>query len=60
VMFRDCSWWIPLSGAPRRCGQTEDNLGALALKLTAADVAALEDAAREAPRTMIQNVFQTK
>eukprot|EP00884_Botryococcus_braunii_P018897 jgi/Botrbrau1/5691/Bobra.0071s0025.1 len=50
---------IPIPGA-KTLRQAQDNLGALAVKLSASEVAALEDAARQAPRAMIQNVFQTK
>lgn len=50
---------IPIPGA-KTVKQVQDNLGALAFKLSPSEVAALEDAARQAPRAMIQNVFQTK
>ncbi len=50
---------IPIPGA-KTVRQATDNLGALSFKLSGGEVAALEDAARGAPRSMIQNVFQTQ
>ena len=53
-----CQSTIPIPGA-KTILQAEDNLGALGWRLTASEMAALEDAADAAPRGMIQNVFQT-
>lgn len=50
---------IPIPGA-KSLSQAQDNLGALAFKLNGGEVSALDDAAGRLPRTMIQNVFQTK
>jgi pyridoxine 4-dehydrogenase len=53
-----CQKAIPIPGA-KTLVQAEDNLGALGWRLTASEMAALEDTADAAPRGMIQNVFQT-
>ena len=50
---------IPIPGA-KSLSQVEEALGSLGWRLSAAEVAALEEAADRAPRTMLQNVFQTK
>lgn len=40
--------------------QVEENLGALGWRLSSQELHQLENAARESPQKMIQNVFQTK
>ena len=39
--------------------QAKDNMGSLGWRLSASELAALEEAAESAPRRMIQNIFQT-
>ena len=53
-----CQGAIPIPGA-KNLAQAGDNLGALGWRLSASELAALEDAADAAPRGMIQNIFQT-
>ncbi|GJP34307.1 hypothetical protein CLOM_g18750 [Closterium sp. NIES-68] len=50
---------IPIPGA-KTLQQAEESLGALGWRLSGNEVAALDDAAAEVPRPMIQNIFQTK
>eukprot|EP00850_Spirogloea_muscicola_P005622 SM000026S08871 [mRNA] locus=s26:275382:278066:+ [translate_table: standard] len=50
---------IPIPGA-KSLEQVKDNLGALGFRLNSGEVAALDDAADQIPRGMIQNIFQTK
>eukprot|EP00850_Spirogloea_muscicola_P002789 SM000011S18967 [mRNA] locus=s11:142589:145246:+ [translate_table: standard] len=50
---------IPIPGA-KSLEQVKDNLGALGWRLNSGEVAALDDAADQIPRGMIQNIFQTK
>lgn len=50
---------IPIPGA-KSLNQAKENLGALGWRLSAGEVAALEEAADRVPRQMQQNVFQTK
>ncbi|CAM6124394.1 unnamed protein product [Calypogeia fissa] len=54
-----CKGGIPIPGV-KTLKQAKDNLGALGWRLTAQEVANLESAAAEAPRGMIQNIFQTR
>ncbi len=49
---------IPIPGA-KTLKQAQDNMGALGWKLSASEIAALEAGADEAPRGMVQNIFQT-
>lgn len=53
-----CKGAIPIPGVKSLC-QAEDNLGALGWRLNGEEVARLESAAEQAPRAMIQNIFQT-
>ncbi|CAI7863001.1 unnamed protein product [Closterium sp. NIES-53] len=50
---------VPIPGA-KSVEQAKENLGALGWRLSSNEVAALDDAAAEVPRPMIQNIFQTK
>ncbi|XP_050385627.1 pyridoxal reductase, chloroplastic [Argentina anserina] len=50
---------IPIPGV-KTVKQVEENLGALGWRLSSQELLQLENAARESPRKMIQNVFQTK
>ncbi|CAI5951443.1 unnamed protein product [Closterium sp. NIES-64] len=50
---------VPIPGA-KTVEQAKENLGALGWRLSSNEVAALDDAAAEVPRPMIQNIFQTK
>ncbi|KAK9292257.1 hypothetical protein L1049_020221 [Liquidambar formosana] len=54
-----CKGTIPIPGV-KTVKQAEENLGALGWRLTSDDLLQLEDAARESPRKMIQNIFQTR
>jgi pyridoxine 4-dehydrogenase len=49
---------VPIPGA-KNLVQAKDNLGSLGWRLNAGEIAALEAAAKRAPRQMQQNVFQT-
>lgn len=53
-----CKGTVPIPGA-KDMQQARENLGALGWRLTSGEVAALEKAARQVPRQMQQNVFQT-
>ena len=53
-----CKGAIPIPGV-KSLKQAEGNLGALGWRLSRAEVASLESAADQAPRGMIQNIFQT-
>ncbi|KAG6554254.1 hypothetical protein Mapa_004170 [Marchantia paleacea] len=53
-----CKGAIPIPGV-KSLSQAKDNLGALNWRLSAQEVASLEEAAATAPRGMIQNIFQT-
>ncbi|CAO2838540.1 unnamed protein product [Amaranthus hypochondriacus] len=50
---------IPIPGV-KTIKQTQENLGALGWRLSRDEVTLLEDAARQSPRKMIQNIFQTR
>ncbi|KAL6123029.1 hypothetical protein ACLB2K_075552 [Fragaria x ananassa] len=50
---------IPIPGV-KTVKQVEENLGALGWRLSSQELLQLENAARESPQKMIQNVFQTK
>ncbi|XP_004309104.1 PREDICTED: pyridoxal reductase, chloroplastic [Fragaria vesca subsp. vesca] len=50
---------IPIPGV-KTVKQVEENLGALGWRLSSQELHQLENAARESPQKMIQNVFQTK
>jgi len=54
-----CKGAVAIPGA-KNLDQAKDNLGALGWRLSAGEVAALEAAADRVPRTMQQNIFQTK
>ncbi|KAL2641535.1 hypothetical protein R1flu_009122 [Riccia fluitans] len=54
-----CKGAVPIPGV-KSLSQAKDNLGAVSWRLSAQEVAALEEAAATAPRGMIQNIFQTK
>lgn len=53
-----CKGAIPIPGV-KSLRQAEDNLGALGWRLNGEEVARLESSAEQAPRAMIQNIFQT-
>ena len=53
-----CKGAIPIPGA-KNLKQAKENLGALGWRLSAGEVAALEEAAEKVPRQMQQNIFQT-
>lgn len=50
---------IPIPGA-KTLKQAQENLGALGWNLTREELSQLDDGARESPRKMIQNIFQTR
>jgi pyridoxine 4-dehydrogenase len=54
-----CKGAIPIPGA-KDLVQAKENLGALGWRLSSGETAALETAAKKAPRQMQQNIFQTK
>ncbi len=49
---------MPIPGA-KDLRQAKENLGALGWRLSAGEVAALNEAASKVPKTMVQNIFQT-
>jgi pyridoxine 4-dehydrogenase len=49
---------VPIPGA-KDLRQAKENLGALGWRLSAGEVAALNEAAAKVPKTMVQNIFQT-
>ncbi|XP_078440349.1 NAD(P)-linked oxidoreductase superfamily protein [Wolffia australiana] len=53
-----CQGTIPIPGV-KTIRQAEENLGALGWRLTADEILELESVAKESPRQMIQNIFQT-
>ena len=54
-----CQDTIPIPGA-KNLQQAEGNLGSLGWRLDSGEQAALAEAADMVPRSMIQNIFQTK
>ncbi|KAB1205146.1 Pyridoxal reductase, chloroplastic [Morella rubra] len=54
-----CKGTIPIPGA-KTVKQAEENLGALGWRLSSDELLQLENAARESPQRMIQNIFQTR
>ncbi|KAF8364531.1 hypothetical protein HHK36_033503 [Tetracentron sinense] len=54
-----CKGTIPIPGV-KTVKQAEENLGALGWRLSSDEILQLENAARESPRKMIQNIFQTR
>ena len=50
---------IPIPGV-KTIQQVQDNLGSLGWRLSSNELIVLEDAARQSPRKMIQNIFQTR
>uniref|UniRef100_A0A803PR29 NADP-dependent oxidoreductase domain-containing protein n=2 Tax=Cannabis sativa TaxID=3483 RepID=A0A803PR29_CANSA len=54
-----CKGTIPIPGV-KSVKQAEENLGALGWRLSSEEVLKLEYAASEAPKKMVQNVFQTR
>ncbi|CBI23064.3 unnamed protein product, partial [Vitis vinifera] len=54
-----CQGTIPIPGV-KTVKQVEENLGALGWRLSSDELLQLEDAARESPGKMIQNIFQTR
>lgn len=54
-----CQGTIPIPGV-KTVKQVEENLGALGWRLSSNELLELEYAARESPRKMIQNIFQTR
>ncbi|KAK2995887.1 hypothetical protein RJ640_028295, partial [Escallonia rubra] len=54
-----CKGTIPIPGV-KTLKQAEENLGALGWRLSADELLQLEYAARDSPRRMIQNIFQTR
>ena len=53
-----CQGAIPIPGA-EKLEQAEDTMGVLGWRVTASELAALEEKADSAPRGIIQNIFQT-
>jgi hypothetical protein len=49
---------VPIPGA-KDLVQMRENLGALGWRLSAGEVAALEEAADRVPKAMVQNIFAT-
>ncbi|XP_041011903.1 pyridoxal reductase, chloroplastic isoform X3 [Juglans microcarpa x Juglans regia] len=54
-----CKGTIPIPGI-KTVKQAEENLGALGWRLSSGELVQLENAARESPQRMIQNIFQTR
>lgn len=54
-----CKGTVPIPGI-KSVRHVEDNLGALGWKLTNDEQLQLEYAAKESPKSMIQNIFQTR
>ena len=53
-----CKGCVPIVGA-RSAAQVRENLGALGWRLSADEVAALDDAASRVEKKATQNIFQT-
>ncbi|KAJ4835909.1 Pyridoxine 4-dehydrogenase [Turnera subulata] len=54
-----CKGTIPIPGV-KTVKQAEENLGALGWRLSSDELLQIEYAAKESPRQMIQNIFQTR
>lgn len=54
-----CMGAIPIPGV-KTVKQAEENLGALGWRLSSGELLELENAGRESPQRMIQNIFQTR
>ncbi|KAK9804266.1 hypothetical protein WJX72_004018 [[Myrmecia] bisecta] len=54
-----CQGTVPIPGA-KSLAQAKGTLGALGWRLSGGEVAALSEAADALPRSMVQNIFQTK
>ncbi|XP_068650871.1 pyridoxal reductase, chloroplastic [Aristolochia californica] len=54
-----CKGTIPIPGV-KTVQQAQQNLGALGWRLSSDEILELETAAKESPRRMIQNIFQTR
>lgn len=54
-----CKGTVPIPGI-KSVRHVEDNLGAMGWRLTNDEQLQLEYAAQESPRSMIQNIFQTR
>ncbi|KAK8935674.1 hypothetical protein KSP39_PZI013067 [Platanthera zijinensis] len=54
-----CKGTIPIPGV-KSVRQAEENLGSLGWRLGSDEISVLESAAKECPRKMIQNIFQTR
>lgn len=54
-----CKGTMPIPGA-KTIAQAEENLGALGWKLDAGEVEALDQAVKQSPKQMVQNIFQTR
>lgn len=54
-----CKGTIPIPGA-KTIQQAQENLGALGWQLDDAEVTALDQAAANSPKKMVQNIFQTR
>ncbi|XP_077248457.1 NAD(P)-linked oxidoreductase superfamily protein [Tasmannia lanceolata] len=54
-----CKGTVPIPGV-KTVRQAEENLGALGWRLSSDEILQLEYAARDSPRKMIQNIFQTR
>ncbi|NJK39576.1 MAG: aldo/keto reductase [Oscillatoriales cyanobacterium RM2_1_1] len=54
-----CKGTIPIPGA-KTLGQAQENLGALGWQLQTGEITALDQAAAQASKKMVQNIFQTK
>ncbi|KAM0934414.1 putative pyridoxine 4-dehydrogenase [Dioscorea sansibarensis] len=54
-----CKGTIPIPGV-KTVEQAEENLGSLGWRLSPDEIFELESAAKESPRKMIQNIFQTR
>ena len=50
---------IPIPGV-KTVKQAKENLGALGWRLSSGELLELENASRESPQRMIQNIFQTR
>ncbi len=50
---------VPIPGA-KTLAQAKENLGAVGWRLSAGELAALNEAADRVPRKMLQNIFSTK
>ncbi|KAJ7530100.1 hypothetical protein O6H91_15G078900 [Diphasiastrum complanatum] len=54
-----CKGVIPIPGV-KNINQVKDNIGALGWRLSTDEISQLEYAAAQSPKSMVQNIFQTK